>query len=109
MRSSELSCWRKSPTTRPAMADLIAAEKARAWKVWVRGWGEEPQALTIATSRGKAIARNLASANEVGYKLTFLDFWAMRATDFDAWIERYGMFSWSWEYAQKMLLDPVDR
>jgi hypothetical protein len=76
----------------------------RAWKVFVRGWGDDlqPQAVTMATSRSKAHAKNHATATGVGYALKWGDFRVVRAPEFDAWFEKHGAFSWAWEHVQKM-------
>ena len=78
------------------------SDKMRAWKVYVRGWGDGPQALMLATSRSKAQAKSHATANEVGYRLKWGDFRVVRAPEFDSWFAKHGAFSWSWNHAQKM-------
>lgn len=41
------------------------AAPIRARKVYVRDWGSSPLAVAMASSRAKAIARNLAGANDM--------------------------------------------
>ena len=74
----------------------------RAWRIYIPSWSSQPQAVTVATSRSKAQARNHATANGVGYALKWGDFRVVRAPEFDAWIEKHGTFSWAWEHVQKM-------
>ena len=76
--------------------------KMVAWRIYVRGWGSEPQAVTMATSRSKAHARNYLTATGVGYALKWGDFRVVRAPEYDSWFEKHGMFSWAWEHVQKM-------
>ena len=80
-----------------------AVAPMRAWKVYVRGWGAQPQAVTMARTRGKAIARSHASANEVGYALKWGDFRAVRSPEHDGMFSKHGMFSWNWDHAQAVL------
>ena len=77
----------------------------RAWKVFVRGWGDAPQAVTMARTRGRAIARNLASAQDVGYSLKWGDFRVVRSPEHDGMFAKHGMFSWGWDHAQAILCD----
>lgn len=88
---------------RPVEQPVRPRAPMRAWKVYVKGWGYDPQSLTMATSRSKAIAKNHASANEAGYRLKWSEFRAVRAPDFDAWFEKHGAFSWAWTHVLKML------
>lgn len=74
----------------------------RAWKVYVPSWGDNPQAVTMATSRSKAHAKNHATATGVGYALKWGDFRVVRAPEFDSWLDKHGAFSWAWEHVQKM-------
>jgi len=74
-----------------------------AWKVFVRGWGDKPQGVTMARTRGKAIARNLASAQDVGYGLKWGDFRVVRSPEHDSMFAKHGMFSWAWDHAQAVL------
>jgi hypothetical protein len=83
------------PVGRPA--------KVKAWKIYVRGWGKGPEAVTMATTRGRAIARSLASAQDVGYGLTWGDFRATRSPEHDGMFEKHGLFSWSFDHAQAVL------
>ena len=94
--------------TTPALVGQVqrrvrALAQMRAWKIFVRGWGDVPQCVTIARTRGRAIARNLASAREVGYSLTWGDFRAVRSPEHDGMFAKHGMFSWGWDYAQAIL------
>jgi len=66
----------------------------KAYQVVVKPWGPIPVAITAATSRGKAHARNLSSAQDVGYKLKWGDLHITRAPKYDHLIEREGLFSW---------------
>lgn len=74
----------------------------RAYKIHVKGWGDDPLAVIIASSRGKAIARAYAGASSAGYMVTWREFSAVRAPEFDSWFPIHGAFSWSWEHVQKM-------
>lgn len=76
--------------------------KMLAWKIYVRGWDDEPQAVSIASSRSRAHSRSYSTAKEVGYSLEWKDFRVVRAPEFDSWFEKHGMFSWAWEHVQKM-------
>lgn len=73
-----------------------------AWRVYILGWGHQPVAVTIASTRAKAIRRNHASARETGYAFNWTDFRAIRSPEHDSWFERHGLFSWSWEHVQLM-------
>ena len=75
----------------------------RAWKIFVRGWGDAPQGVNMARTRGRAIARSLTSAQDAGYALKWGDFRAVRSPEHDCLFERHGMFSWSWDHAQAIL------
>ena len=79
----------------------------RAWKVYVPSWGDNPQAVTMARTRGRAIARSIASAQEVGYGLKWCDFRVMRSPEHDCMLDKHGMFSWSWDHAQATLCDDL--
>jgi hypothetical protein len=83
------------PVGRPA--------KVKAWKIYVRGWGKGPEAVTMATTRGRAIARSLASAQDVGYGLKWGDFRAVRSPEHDDMFIKHGLFSWSFDHAQAVL------
>lgn len=88
---------------RPVDGQVRPLAPMRAWKVFVRGWGNAPQGVTMARTRGKAIARNLASAQDVGYGLKWCDFRALRSPEHDSMFAKHGEFSWSWEHAQAIL------
>ena len=75
----------------------------RAWKVFVRGWGDAPQGVTMARTRGRAIARNLASAQDVGYGLKWSDFRVVRSPEHDGMLAKHGMFSWGLDHVQAIL------
>ncbi len=83
------------PVGRPA--------KVKAWKIYVRGWGKGPEAVTMATTRGRAISRSLASAQDVGYGLKWGDFRAVRSPEHDGMFDKHGLFSWSFDHAQAVL------
>lgn len=74
----------------------------RAWRVYVPVWGCEPQAVMVASTRGKALARSYASATGAGYRLKWTDFRVVRAPEFDTMINQHGVFSWAWEHAQRI-------
>lgn len=76
----------------------------RAWKVYVPGWGDEPQALVMASSRSRAHGRSLASATGAGYKLKWSDLRVLRAPQYDCWFEKHGAFSWSWQMVVSVAL-----
>jgi hypothetical protein len=83
------------PVGRPA--------KAVAWKGYVRGWGDRPQTVTMATTRGRATSRNLASAQNAGYGLKWGDFRVVRSPEHDRMLDKHGLFSWDFEHAQAVL------
>ena len=86
----------------------VRQQSMRAWRIYVPAWQKEPMALTMATTRGKAIARCLASANEVGYALKWGDFKATRAPEFDGAYGKHGAFSWAYDHAMLMLMPNVE-
>ena len=79
----------------------------KAWRIYVPAWQGGPMALTMATTRGKAIARAHASANDVGYALKWGDFKATRAPEFDSAFEKHGAFSWDYGHALRILTPNV--
>ena len=99
----------EAPTTAAVGSQLVRGVRAPApmvaWKVFVRGWGDKPQGVTMARTRGKAIARNLASAQDVGYGLKWGDFRVVRSPEHDSMFAKHGMFSWAWDHAQAVLCD----
>jgi hypothetical protein len=76
--------------------DTVAPMKA--WAIYAKGWGDGPLGITIASTRNRAIARNLASAKDAGYPITWTDFRATRAPIYDHLIAKEGAFSWSIEH-----------
>lgn len=75
----------------------------RAWRVYIPSWQDRPLALTMAGSRGKAIARNYKSANEAGYRVKWQDFRVTRAPEFDRAYEIHGGISWDYGLAVRIL------
>jgi hypothetical protein len=75
----------------------------KAWRICVPAWQPTPLALTMATTRASAIARNLASARDAGYRIAWGDIRATRASELDAAFERHGAFSWDYDHAMRML------
>lgn len=75
----------------------------KAWKVYVKDWGKEPLGLTMASTRGKALARSYRSARESGYAIHWVDFRIIRAPEFDDAHLKHGEFNWDYDYAMRML------
>lgn len=81
-------------------------ETMRAWAISIPCWdGDKPLILTMATTRGKAIQRNLLASQDAGYGLKFTDFRATRRPEYDKAFQKHGMFSWDWDSAMARLAD----
>jgi len=76
----------------------------KAYRVYLRGWlaDSKPCAITMATTRGKAIRKNFEAAKDAGYEFKWNDFRATRAPEYDGLFEEFGAFSWGIDYFEKM-------
>lgn len=83
----------------------LAAMPIRAWRVSVKTWAGDHGGIYGARERSIAVSRALHGSQDAGYGLTWNDFRAVRAPEFDALIDKHGMVSWSDVYAAVMLCE----
>ena len=87
----------------------LAAMPIRAWRVSVKTWPNDVGGVYGARARSIAISRALGIAQGCGYSLTWNDFKAVRAPEFDTLIDKHGMVSWSSDYAATMLAEKLNK